>query len=51
MLYLNKPLENGFFKGRLFNFNKCCIWIVELLKKEIAILKFNFNKCCIWMQK
>ena len=38
-----------FFFCSQFNFNKCCIWIIDFLIKYKKPRAFNFNKCCIWI--
>ena len=44
-----KKVSNMFILGLIFNFNKCCIWIVILGKNAKLHSLFNFNKCCIWI--
>ena len=44
----NNPCEN--IDLPKFNFNKCCIWIQYVSKKQWNYAVFNFNKCCIWIK-
>ena len=49
MLYLNIIGSINEILGKLFNFNKCCIWMTVVTIRVKLDDPFNFNKCCIWI--